>query len=148
MSFQTNPSFRPAQSQSHFRPATQNQRGGLAGLGLSSMNIFENDRTLPLYKDKPYFTPRRTGPRRGLKRISTVFGLCVLALLWYFYYRPDLPSWQGSDSGDMGVELWKWSQSLDGAPSKGPVDWTARREKVREAFMVSWDGYEKEAWGR
>lgn len=142
MSFQTN----PTQSQSHFRPANQNSRG-LAGLGLSPMKMFDNDRTLPMYKDKP-FAPRRTAPRRGLKRMLGVFGICTLALLWWFFYRSDLPSWQGVDSNDVGFELWKWSQTLDNAPAKGPVDWTSRREKVREAFMVSWDGYEKEAWGK
>lgn len=71
-----------------------------------------------------------------------------MALLWWFFYKPDLPSWQGSSPNDAGVELWKWSQTLDSAASKGPVEWTARREKVRQAFMVSWDGYEKEAWGK
>lgn len=116
-------------------------------MGLPSMNIFQNDRSLPLYKDKPYFAPRRTTPRRGLKRILGVFGLCALAFLWYFYYSPDLTSWQGSHASDPGFELWEWSQNLDSAPSKGPADWNMRREKVREAFMVSWDGYEKEAWG-
>lgn len=148
MSVQTNPSLRPSQSQSHFRPAAQNSRGGLAGMGLPSMNIFQNDRSLPMYKDKPYFAPRRTTPRRGLKRIFGVIGLCALALLWYFYYSPDFPSWQGSHASDPGVELWEWSRSLDSAPSRGPVDWDMRREKVREAFMVSWEGYEKEAWGK
>lgn len=147
MSVQSNPSFRASQSQSYFRPANQNSRGGLAGLGLSSMNLFDDDRTLPMYKDKPYFSPRRTAPRRGLKRILSVLGLCTLVLLGYYYYRPDLPSWHGSDSEDTGAELWKWSQTLDSA-SKGSVDWTARRDKVREAFMVSWESYEKEAWGK
>lgn len=141
-------SFRPSQAQSYFRPANENSRSGLAGLGLSSINLFDNDRTLPMYKDKPYFSPRRTAPRRGSKRILSVLGLCILGLLWFYYYRPVLPSWHGSDSEDTGVELWKWSQTLDSAPSKGPVDWTARREKVRQAFMVSWEGYEKEAWGK
>jgi len=27
------------------------------------------------------------------------------------------------------------------------VDWDARREKVKEAFISSWDAYSKYAWG-
>jgi mannosyl-oligosaccharide alpha-1,2-mannosidase len=36
----------------------------------------------------------------------------------------------------------------DSSVSEKHVDWNARREKVREAFQVSWEGYEKEAWGK
>jgi mannosyl-oligosaccharide alpha-1,2-mannosidase len=74
-------------------------------------------------------------------------GVFTLLLLWYFYYNPGLPAWKGADSSDKGVELWKWAQTLQSAPSKGPADWNARREKVRDAFVVSWEGYEKDAWG-
>lgn len=35
----------------------------------------------------------------------------------------------------------------DSSASEKSVDWSARREKVREVFQVSWEGYEKEAWG-
>jgi len=28
------------------------------------------------------------------------------------------------------------------------IDWERRRDKVRDAFIVSWDGYEKYAWGK
>lgn len=158
MSYQApypNASFQASQhAQSHFRPANQNPRGGLAGLGLSSTSadlsnkvnsFFDRDRTLPMYKDKP-FAPRRT-TRRRWKRLTGILGLCALVLLWY-YYRPAVPSWQGSDSSDKGLGLWEWAQTFQDEPSKGPVDWNARREKVRDAFIVSWDGYEKEAWGK
>lgn len=53
------------------------------------------------------------------------------------------------DSGDKGVELWKWLQTLEGGSSlKEEPNWESRREKVRDTFLVSWDGYEKEAWGK
>jgi mannosyl-oligosaccharide alpha-1,2-mannosidase len=59
-----------------------------------------------------------------------------------------MPAWQGSESSDVGAELWKWAQTLDDeSPSTSNVDWNARREKVRDAFVVSWQGYEKDAWG-
>lgn len=53
-----------------------------------------------------------------------------------------------------GEELWRWMQSLGeeddaggGWGSAKKVDWGARRERVRDAFIVSWDGYERDAWG-
>lgn len=49
--------------------------------------------------------------------------------------------------------MWKWLQSLgdptteieDGQHQN--IDWNARREKVRDAFISSWDGYEQHGWG-
>ncbi|EAW11168.1 glycoside hydrolase family 47 protein [Aspergillus clavatus NRRL 1] len=138
----------------------------LGGYGLSQSagasnklgNFFDRDRALPMYKDKPYFAPRRTAVRSRQKRI-TYAGLCVFVLVCLWYYR------SGSGSGEQrtraadvpethkGEELWKWVQSL-GEPAAEPeggqgqnVDWSARREKVRDAFIVSWDGYEKHGWG-
>ena len=76
-----------------------------------------------------------------------MLGVCtVLFLLYYNFY---LRTWPGLQSNDKGVELWKWAQTLeDGKTSGDSSDWTARREKVRDAFIVSWEGYEKNAWGR
>lgn len=49
--------------------------------------------------------------------------------------------------------MWKWLQSL-GDPTTEiedgqhqSIDWNARREKVRDAFIISWDGYEQHGWG-
>ncbi|KAJ5550640.1 hypothetical protein N7535_001414 [Penicillium sp. DV-2018c] len=147
-------------SRSPFAPAQQDgyygsPRTGLRGYGLSNQPIplsnkgnsyFEKDHTLPLYKDKPFFAPRRTGPRRRWGPFLKLLGVCtVLFVLWYNFY---LPTWSGLQSNDKGVELWKWAQTLEGEKSSGDLsDWTARREKVRDAFIVSWEGYEKNAWG-
>lgn len=81
--------------------------------------------------------------------------LLLLGLVWYYVSQPS--DWGKSvlitpDSAK-GEELWAWVQSLDETdpPYNGgqpkPVDWAARREKVRDTFVVSWDGYEKYAWG-
>jgi len=42
-------------------------------------------------------------------------------------------------------EKWTWLQK----PEKGgsQVDWLSRRERVKEAFTLSWDAYERYAWG-
>ncbi|KAJ5709925.1 Mannosyl-oligosaccharide 1-2-alpha-mannosidase [Penicillium malachiteum] len=124
-------------------------RGGLAGLGLSTNNsggFFDHQRTLPLYKDKPYFTPKRTTPRRRWRYIGAVFGFCALLFFWYNSSSFSSPS--GSDSRDKGLQLWKWMQTLQDEVPTSKVDWEARRDKVRDAFIVSFEGYEKDAWGK
>lgn len=146
------PSPRPG---GRLSPANYNSRTGLAGLGLSSNSaglsnklggFFEQDRPLPMYKDKPQFAPRRTAPRKKWRPLLALLGLCALAYL--FYNQSTIPTWQRSGSYDKGAELWNWMQTLeDSSASEKSVDWSARREKVREVFQVSWEGYEKEAWG-
>lgn len=100
-----------------------------------------------MYKDKPHFAPRRTAPRKRWRPLLALLGLCTLA--YFFYTQPNIPTWQRSGSYDKGAELWNWMQTLgDESAEKKYSDWDARREKVREAFQVSWEGYEKEAWGK
>lgn len=138
-------SFQPSRSPLH----QQNTRGSLNGLGLSSSkggNFFAPERTLPMYKDKPYFTPRRTTPRRRWKYIGAVLGVCALVFLWYSNSSPPLASI--SSSSDKGEQLWKWMQTMTEEAPSAKVDWEARREKVRDAFIVSFEGYEKDAWGK
>ena len=113
-----------------------------------------------MYKDKPYFAPRRTGPR-SRRRKAVYAGLCifVVTLLWRYVYGP--VSWNGFGQRGVdwakGAELYEWMLTLEkeskGGDGKGDggkekyVDWEARREKVRDAMIVSWDGYEQFAWG-
>ncbi|CAG8129739.1 unnamed protein product [Penicillium salamii] len=142
--------FAPAQQESFY----QNSRNGLRGYGLSNQPIplsnkvngyFEKDRTLPLYKDKPFFQPRRTGPRRRWRPFCYILlGCSMVFLLYYNFY---LTTWSGLQSNDRGVELWKWAQTLEDEKSSESSDWAERREKVRDAFIVSWEGYEQNAWG-
>ncbi|KAL4975735.1 glycoside hydrolase [Aspergillus desertorum] len=125
-----------------------------AGVANNLNNFFSGDRTLPMYKDKPYFAPRRTGPRLRRRRVlqGTIL-LLALFSLWYIVTGPS-DTYRSPWTPDTvkGEELWRWVQSLDseqsydGAPLKN-IDWEARREKVRDAFIVSWDGYEQYAWG-
>lgn len=147
-------------SRSPFAPAQQdsfysNSRNGLRGYGLSNQPIplsnkvngyFEKDRTLPLYKDKPFFQPRRTGPRRRWRPFFYILVGCSLVFLMYYNFY--LSAWSGLQSNDKGVELWKWAQTLEDGKVSESSDWTERREKVRDAFIVSWEGYEQNAWGR
>jgi mannosyl-oligosaccharide alpha-1,2-mannosidase len=107
-----------------------------------------------MYKDKPYFAPRRTGPR--LRRRRAVYGVGVLvflAVVWYYVFGGwGGPALKTPDSA-RGEALWAWVQSLDstdptydGTLQKG-IDWAARREKVRDTMIVSWDSYEQHGWG-
>lgn len=174
MSFQfpqSNPSFPSSQQlfgdNSHWHAARDSRTSGqLPSHGFSQStgipnklsSFFDNDRALPMYKDKPYFAPRRTGPRSRRRRF--LYGgilVFVVVALWYYGawsrvlggLRP-----REQDAAAIGEDLWNWMQSLDEQESvsgswrrQTPSDWAARREKVRDAFIVSWDGYERHAWG-
>ncbi|KAH8693608.1 glycoside hydrolase [Talaromyces proteolyticus] len=144
-----------------WRASSSRSSGGLGGYGFSQsesthsnattskINSFFGGRSrdLPIYKDKPYFKPRRTGPDKTRKRIIYgMFALFALTILYVF--------WGGSGpsninvAGNTGEELWKWVQSLDKEASiSTKVNWDERRERVKDVFMVSWDSYESHGWG-
>jgi hypothetical protein len=51
-----------------------------------------------------------------------------------------------------GDSFMKWVQSIElgdtsSSQSSGPIDWSARRELVKEAFTISWDAYEEHGCG-
>ena len=166
MSFQAPRDKSPFTSQQPFqnnywRASRSPGTNGLPGYGFSPPTSISNtlntplsgDRTLPMYKDKPYFAPRRTGPRARRRKII-YSGLFLFALLCLWYYSGSGQSEWKTPDGEKGAELWKWVQSFeesepgyDGSSPKKKIDWAARREKVRDAFIVSWDGYATNAWG-
>jgi mannosyl-oligosaccharide alpha-1,2-mannosidase len=102
---------------------------------------------LPMYKDKPYmYPPGRGGPawqrpavyRR--KRTCGLLLLVVVAVVW----------WTGLFAGPQQravgkLNQWGWLTQEDGGGKK--VDWLERRERVVEAMELSWDAYERYAWG-
>jgi mannosyl-oligosaccharide alpha-1,2-mannosidase len=103
-----------------------------------------------MYKDKPYFQPRRTAPSRAGKRILYIFfGLFAIAFLYVFWGTWRSPRTIVS-AGGTEEDLWKWVQNLDAEESKTSkkIDWEDRRRKVKDVFVVSWDNYEKYGWGR
>ncbi|KAL3445772.1 seven-hairpin glycosidase [Aspergillus insuetus] len=147
-------------SEKYWQASRSPGANGLGGYGFSQSagvtnnlnNFFSGDRTLPMYKDKPYFAPRRTGPRLRRRR-ALYLGIIVFVLisLWYYKSSPSGSPWTPDSA--KGEELWKWVQTLDqteqtydGIGLKN-IDWESRREKVRDAFIISWDGYEQYAWG-
>jgi len=97
---------------------------------------------LPMYKDKPYSyaSSRRQQPSWKRKRNIGIAGFVVLII---FY----LTGYFGGDSEgiEKSKESWSWLQTSE---KDGPkVDWLDRRERVKEAFTLSWDAYERYAWG-
>lgn len=102
--------------------------------------IFESDE-LPMYKDKPYY--RDGGRRRRWYRKKRVVGSLALVLVILFHILGWLP-WQSSrPKAARGKSAW----SFMGISKNEVVDWDHRRTQVVEAFELSWDAYERYAWG-
>ncbi|KAL8695482.1 MAG: hypothetical protein Q9218_000060 [Villophora microphyllina] len=98
---------------------------------------------LPMYKDKPYnYAASRRKPLYKRWRFTLgILGLLVGLLYWIGIFSPTSTTTKVKDTSK---STWSW---LSKQPSVGGVDWNERREKVKEAFMLSWDAYEKYAWG-
>lgn len=114
---------------------------------------FGGDRhDLPLYKDKPtYKSGRRAGAPWYKQRRTVAVALTGLALLsWWFGILSPLSFFTRSGSGDTVAQLSN-SKSSSGSSwfggTSGAKDWESRREKVKEVFKISFDGYEKHAFG-
>lgn len=101
-------------------------------------------RSLPMYKDKPYgYGPGGAGRPRPLLRKKRVLGfltLLVLGFLWFAGFFDEHHERARAKLGD-----WGWLSSDTKARSK--ADWMKRRERVVEAMELSWDAYERYAWG-
>lgn len=99
---------------------------------------------LPMYKDKPadfYAPARRRSPFRT-KRVMMLVTAAVLALIWFF--APGLDDHKEKAVKKVGG--WGWLKNDKQAKSK--ADWLKRRERVVEAFELSWDAYTRYAWGK
>jgi mannosyl-oligosaccharide alpha-1,2-mannosidase len=157
------PAFDSAQREiedGYWRATNPHNRGSSSyansnGLDITTKigNFINPSRDLPMYKDKPYFNPRR--PSRGRRSRALWLVICLVFgfILWVF--------WSGKSPDGVrhpiiksmhGGEMWSWVKSFDrtgkgqGA-GKDAVNWDERRERVKDAFLVSWEGYEKDAWG-
>jgi hypothetical protein len=96
---------------------------------------FNQQKDLPLYKDKPYYSSSATAKRKTMLRRKRVIAIVVFLVIaaWFF----------GIFSGDV-VKL---PTAIKTTNTKGVVDWDERREKVKEVFLESWQAYERDAWG-
>ncbi|KAI0430948.1 family 47 glycosyl hydrolase [Xylaria sp. FL1042] len=110
--------------------------GGIFG-GVQD-RLFDNRNALPMYKDKPYAYPP-SHRRRPLWRRKRSFGfvLFVISLLYYFGAF--------SKHHETATSPWGWLTSP--SESGKSVDWLHRRQRVVEAFTLSFDAYSRYAWG-
>ena len=108
--------------------------------------------SLPMYKDKPnnFYGPGGRNARQWMRRKRTLGAvLGVFALLsWWFGILSPL-SWVSAGSEETktpapativrGRNKGWWGQEV--------VNWDDRAQRVKEAFQISWAGYEKYGWG-
>ncbi|RKF62794.1 Mannosyl-oligosaccharide 1,2-alpha-mannosidase [Erysiphe neolycopersici] len=105
--------------------------------------IFEKNRNLPMYKDKPYtYVPSRR--QRHIWKKKWAFGsggllLIFVTYLWWFSWNKQ------SRKAEKTKEAWSWLSKSEHNESE--VNWLERRERVKEAFVLSWDAYDRHAWG-
>ncbi|KAL1643540.1 mannosyl-oligosaccharide alpha-1,2-mannosidase [Diplodia intermedia] len=104
--------------------------------------MFGDGKELPMYKDKPY--NYGGSARRGWfrRRRSLVFGVFAFFLFLYWFGL-----FSGSEENKGAGSTGFLSGMMSGKPSAAIVDWDDRRDRVRDAFKLSWDAYEKYAWG-
>lgn len=110
-----------------------------SGGGVLKGGLFEAD-TLPMYKDKPYaYAPsRRLRPWWQRKKVLGIIGTAVVFLLYLMGFFSGHPEAKTSGSAFSWLGL---------SQDKDRVDWDERRKSVVDAFEVSWDAYERYAWG-
>ena len=106
------------------------------GTGFSNTTgrLFESQ-TLPLYKDKPYQPLRK---RSFWLRKRFLLG-ASLGLLLLFRI---LPNGQTTKANN-GWTSW----AIFKKPAASGVAWTEKMDAVKAALELSWDGYERYAWG-
>jgi hypothetical protein len=114
--------------------------GGLMGDMQDRVNGLFDQKSLPMYKDKPYnFVP--SSRRRPLWRKKRALGFGTLTVMFVLYM---LGFFSGRDPAKPSSSGWQWKSSHQ---DKGVADWNKRRESVVEAFQATWDAYEEHGWG-
>ncbi|KAH7364313.1 glycoside hydrolase family 47 protein [Rhexocercosporidium sp. MPI-PUGE-AT-0058] len=126
------------------RSAAHSNGGVMSGMQDRVGGFFDKTRgDLPMYKDKPYSyaSSRRQRPIWKRKRTLGGTGFFVLAILYFLgYFSSSATEEAKSKDG------WNWLQKAEKPGAK--VDWLDRREKVTDAFKLSWDAYSRYAWGK
>ena len=130
----------------HWR-AAHRANGNAGGLGEKINDFFSDGKDLPMYKDKPSYATSRRRSFWQRRRIPLIALLGIVLLWWWLTSDKKQEITKGKDAlPQEGEKLMDW---LDKANPKHPkeADWESRRQSVREAFLISWDGYQKYAWG-
>ncbi|KAI9826517.1 MAG: mannosyl-oligosaccharide alpha-1,2-mannosidase [Phylliscum demangeonii] len=120
-----------------------------SGRGIAGFGSFLDKNELPMYKDKPYgyATSTRLHHWWRRKRVVVTGVIALVGLLYWLGVQAR--SWDAQANGE---------GRLQGAGSSGgfgwlrrgsgsTTDWDERRERVKKAFVSSWDAYDRHAWG-
>jgi hypothetical protein len=111
--------------------------GGIMKDVSDRMRGLYDESELPMYKDKPYGGRRRPWWRRK-RSLGTILGVGVFLLYMMGFF---------SGSGSNTTARSGWSL-LSSSMGRADTDWLKRRQHVVEAFQLSWDAYERYAWGK
>lgn len=127
----------------HLMRDVQDRVGGFFGRS-------DRGATLPMYKDKPHgygssSRQSRTAARayKGLVGLVIFTTLAVIYLLGALGKKPVA----ALGLGDLSWLNGPFSGNSKGGGGGGEADWKDRRQRVVEAFELSWDAYEQNAWG-
>lgn len=112
------------------------------GVG-DKINGFFDKRELPMYKDKPYSYAGSRRQKSWFKRKRVIFSAISLFVCMVYWLTSSSSSEVPKSVKKKGASAWNWMKK----PSGATVDWDERRERVKDAFVLSWDGYEQYAWG-
>lgn len=106
-------------------------------IGARIKELLSQEEDLPMYKDKPHFPHSKRKKPMNVRLLALFFiFLSVFFFKIFVLGKLNLPG----EEGERSVSN-KW---LSPSTTK---HWAARRDAVREAFITSWEGYEKYAWG-
>ncbi|KAL9050120.1 MAG: hypothetical protein Q9162_006826 [Coniocarpon cinnabarinum] len=134
----------------------QGRRATLVGEKINDISNMitgtDKESELPMYKDKPYnYAPSQR--RIPVYRRPRLIALLVFAVLCGLYFSGGSPTLRPPPVPDNVREAWKASQlskpfSNFLTDSKLPTtNWNDRRDRVRDAFKISWAAYEQHGWG-
>ncbi|KAI6249684.1 Mannosyl-oligosaccharide 1,2-alpha-mannosidase [Erysiphe necator] len=119
------------------------RNGIFGGIQERMGGVFEKNRVLPMYKDKPFtYIPSRRQRRTWRQRWVFGTGVLLFMLLTYLWWL----SWNRKNL-DMGNSKGSWNWLSKPEHNESEVNWLERRERVKEAFVLSWDAYDRHAWG-
>lgn len=125
------------------RSAAPQSNGSVIGNVQDKVGGFFKDSKgdLPMYKDKPYASSRRLQPLWKRKRAWGTAGIFGVLMLWFLGFF-------GAGAEDIESEKAKWGWLSRSEKVGSKVNWNERREHVKDAFVLSWDAYERYAWGK